>query len=161
MYLGGGTKGDVNSMVTGKSANNPNLNSSTNVKKIDTAKLFRENLKFGSMPVQPLGSSTVFHAGIIGGGGGKNAVMMRRGGVGTPAAGEVETCAETEMELREHVTGVLLRLCRACGDEVRSLASYLGLQSRVYFFVSAHSGSCLKIRLTVAPAPSNRRGRNK
>eukprot|EP00088_Acartia_fossae_P015075 TRINITY_DN1817_c0_g1_i3.p1 TRINITY_DN1817_c0_g1~~TRINITY_DN1817_c0_g1_i3.p1 ORF type:complete len:989 (+),score=197.31 TRINITY_DN1817_c0_g1_i3:38-3004(+) len=118
VYLGGGTKGDVNSMVTGKPANPPNPPSSTNIKKADTAKLFRENLKFGSMPVQPLGSSTVFHAGIIGGrgGGGKNAVA-RRGGVGTTVAGEVETCAETEMELREHVTGVLLRLCRACGDE--------------------------------------------
>ena len=29
-------------------------------------KLFEENLKFGSMPTQPLGTSTVFHAGIIG-----------------------------------------------------------------------------------------------
>jgi hypothetical protein len=28
--------------------------------------LFEENLKFGSMPTQPLGTSTVFHAGIIG-----------------------------------------------------------------------------------------------
>ena len=27
-----------------------------------------ENLKFGSMPTQPLGSSTVFHAGVIGAG---------------------------------------------------------------------------------------------
>jgi len=30
--------------------------------------LFEENLKFGSMPTQPLGTSTVFHAGIIGDG---------------------------------------------------------------------------------------------
>ena len=30
--------------------------------------LFDKNLKFGSMPTQPLGASTVFHAGIIGAG---------------------------------------------------------------------------------------------
>jgi hypothetical protein len=43
------------------------------VRQRQAARLFRENFRFGSMPVQPLGSSTVFHAGVIGqyhGGGG-------------------------------------------------------------------------------------------
>lgn len=31
-----------------------------------TCSLFEENLKFGAMPTHPLGTSTVFHAGIIG-----------------------------------------------------------------------------------------------
>ena len=79
-------------------------------KKTDTAKLFRENLKFGSMPVQPLGSTTVFHSGIIGGG----KVPPARDG-DTPA---VIGCEETAMELRDHISGLLLRLCRACGNEV-------------------------------------------
>jgi hypothetical protein len=36
------------------------------VRQRQAARLFRENFRFGSMPVQPLGSSTVFHAGVIG-----------------------------------------------------------------------------------------------
>jgi hypothetical protein len=36
------------------------------VRQRQAAHLFRENFRFGSMPVQPLGSSTVFHAGVIG-----------------------------------------------------------------------------------------------
>ena len=31
-----------------------------------TKSLFEENLKFGAMPTHPLGTSTVFHAGVIG-----------------------------------------------------------------------------------------------
>ena len=31
-----------------------------------STRLFDENLKFGSMPTHPLGTSTVFHAGVIG-----------------------------------------------------------------------------------------------
>jgi len=65
----------------------------------ETAKLFRENFKFGSMPVQPIGSSTVFHAGVIGDG------------------KRVEALANTVSEEqalvnRECVCGLMVRLCR-------------------------------------------------
>ena len=96
--------------------NQPPNSSSGGDKKTDTAKLFRENLKFGSMPVQPLGSTTVFHSGIIG------------GGKVPPARGEdapaVIGCEETAMELRDHISGLLLRLCRASGNEVCVLLFY-------------------------------------
>jgi integrator complex subunit 5 len=36
--------------------------------KVKSASLYDENLKFGSMPTHPLGTSTVFHAGVIGDG---------------------------------------------------------------------------------------------
>lgn len=36
------------------------------IKANQTCRLFEENLKFGAMPTHPLGTSTVFHAGIIG-----------------------------------------------------------------------------------------------
>ena len=38
---------------------------SVQVKSTSTS-LYDENLKFGAMPTHPLGTSTVFHAGIIG-----------------------------------------------------------------------------------------------
>jgi len=102
----------INSSFATNLGSKPFLNSgdqnshAVSVKRRDTAKLFRENLKFGSMPVQPLGASTVFHAGIIGKG--KT--------VGDDLnAGEV--CEETAVQLREHVTGVMFRLCKHCGNE--------------------------------------------
>jgi integrator complex subunit 5 len=66
--------------------------------------LLRDNLKFGSMPVQPLGSTTVFHAGTIGAG-------PRVAGAPSPITKE-----EAE-ENRRDVAGLVLRLCEGVGQE--------------------------------------------
>jgi hypothetical protein len=66
--------------------------------------LLRDNLKFGSMPVQPLGSTTVFHAGTIGAG-------PRLAAASSPVTEE-----EAE-ENRRDVAGLVLRLCEGVGEE--------------------------------------------
>ena len=68
------------------------------------ASLLKENLKFGSMPVQPLGSTTVFHAGTIGAG-------------PRPAPPPRPVPAEQEEENRREVAGLVVRLCEAQGQE--------------------------------------------
>ena len=68
-------------------------------------RLFEENLKFGSMPTQPLGTSTVFHAGIIGSG--KRA---------TPSEGRLpEEDIQTNIFL---FVSVLFKLCH-CPERIR------------------------------------------
>ncbi|XP_023331257.1 integrator complex subunit 5 [Eurytemora carolleeae] len=69
-----------------------------------TAKLYRENFKFGSMPVQPLGSSTVFHAGVIGDG--------IRAGAPSSRISEEESSL-----LRQLVSGIIIRLCESVGSD--------------------------------------------
>jgi len=68
-----------------------------------TSRLFEENFKFGSMPVQPLGHSTVFHAGIIGDG--------KRPAEAVHPLGEFDRGL-----LRETLAGTIFRLCESVDD---------------------------------------------
>ena len=69
-----------------------------------TVSLLKDNMKFGSMPVQPLGSTTVFHAGTIGSG-------------PLPAPRPSPVTAEEAAENRRAVAGLLIRLCEGGGQE--------------------------------------------
>jgi len=78
--------------------------------------LLQDNYKFGCMPVQPLGSSTVFHAGTIG-----------SGAQGAPGERPV---SEDEAEVnRRTVAGVVMRLCEGAsggqGEGAKQLALML------------------------------------
>ena len=66
--------------------------------------LLNDNHKFGVNPVQPLGSSSIFHAGTIG-----------AGARGSPAQHPV---SEDQAEInRRTVAGVIMRLCEGMGEQ--------------------------------------------
>ena len=76
--------------------------------------LLKDNHKFGVMPVQPLGSSIVFHAGTIGAG-------VR----GSPAQHPV---SEDQAEInRRTVARVIMRLCEGTGEQQGEGAKQLAL----------------------------------
>jgi len=66
--------------------------------------LLKDNMKFGSMPVQPLGSTTVFHAGTIG------------SGPRLAADPRPVTMEQAEVNRRE-VAGLVVRLSEGQGQE--------------------------------------------
>ena len=66
--------------------------------------LLKDNMKFGSMPVQPLGSTTVFHAGTIGSG-------------PRLAADPRPVTEEQAEENRREVAGLVVRLSEGQGQE--------------------------------------------
>ena len=66
--------------------------------------LLKDNMKFGSMPVQPLGSTTVFHAGTI--------------GSGPRLAADARPVTEEQAEEnRREVAGLVVRLAEGQGQE--------------------------------------------
>jgi len=86
----------------------------TSVRQKQAVSLLHDNYKFGSMPVQPLGSSTVFHAGTIG------------GGAQGPPAGNPVSEDQTEIN-RRTVAGVVMRLCEGAGGQQGDGAKQLAL----------------------------------
>jgi len=84
------------------------------VRQKQSLSLLVDNYKFGSMPVQPLGSSTVFHAGTIG-----------NGAHGPP---EEHPVSEDQAEInRRTVAGVVMRLCEGAGEQEGEGAKQLAL----------------------------------
>jgi len=84
------------------------------VRQKQAASLLKDNHKFGVMPVQPLGSSTVFHAGTIGAG--------ARGDAGD------HPVSRDQVEInRRTVAGVIMRLCEGTGDQPGEGAKQLAL----------------------------------
>jgi hypothetical protein len=74
-----------------------------------TKRLFEENLKFGSMPTQPLGTSTVFHAGIIGEG--KRSLVVE------------ERLSDSEIETNTlFFVSILFKLCH-CPEKGKEITS--------------------------------------
>jgi len=84
------------------------------VRQRQAACLLKDNHKFGVMPVQPLGSSTVFHAGTI--------------GAGARTGGGDHTVTQDQAEVnRRTVAGVVMRLCEGTGDQPGEGAKQLAL----------------------------------
>ena len=67
--------------------------------------LFDVNLKFGSMPTQPLGASTVFHAGIIGAG--KRSVPLED----QLADNEIQTNNISYMKKLHYILHIYIHIC--------------------------------------------------
>lgn len=84
------------------------------VRQNQAVSLLKDNHKFGVMPVQPLGSSTVFHAGTI--------------GAGARGAAAEHPVSEDQVEInRRTVAGVIMRLCEGTGDQPGEGAKQLAL----------------------------------
>ena len=64
----------------------------------------KENHKFGVMPIQPLGSTTVFHAGTIG------------AGAREFSSNRLVTLEQAEIN-RRTVSGLIMRLCERSGEQ--------------------------------------------
>ena len=80
------------------------LISDTSVRHKTTVSLLQENYKHGTKPVQPLGATVTYHAGVIGSG--------VRGETGTQ-----EVSAEQQQVNMRLVSGVIHRLCEVRGNE--------------------------------------------
>jgi len=84
------------------------------VRQKQAVSLLKDNHKFGVMPVQPLGSSTVFHAGTI--------------GAGARGVAENKPVTKDQAEInRRTVAGVIMRLCESTGDQPGEGAKQLAL----------------------------------
>lgn len=86
----------------------------SSVRQKQAVSLLKDNHKFGVMPVQPLGSSTVFHAGTI--------------GAGARGAPPQHPVSEDQAEInRRTVAGVIMRLCEGTGEPQGEGAKQLAL----------------------------------
>jgi len=74
------------------------------VRQNQAASLLKENHKFGVMPIQPLGSTTVFHAGTIG------------AGAREFSSNRLVTLEQAEIN-RRTVSGLIMRLCERSGEQ--------------------------------------------